>query len=755
MIYQFLKFKLNTSTQELYFTNQKIALTKQNYKLLLYLLENNKSLSSKTDLVNTVWDGRVVADNTIDKSITKLKKILNKYSHQDYFETQYGKGIRLLPEVVIHSDKFRRKYLYLIASLIIVIILLNTTNFSSKISDIKTIKKHLLLILPNKKLDNTTHWWSANNHKIIENVLAENSRISIMDFNEKPKNLDIKHYLKHLWIISPQLKVLKTSIKKSHEEYQLDLVLTDNIQNTESINIKNKDYNNLIKSAHNWLSKKITNREIEEHISFLNNSTITENYLRGLQNVSDGKLEKAEKYFDLCLLDNPNFHLCTLDLARVKHIQGNNNEALAQINSLLSMQIPTIIALKANILQGDIYLKTNEINQAKAVYQNIINNYANNDLIMETKLKLSQTYSQLNKKTSAIKLLDDLIASTPENYYAQLLAEAYENKAVVLENLGELKFAKTSINKAKVIYNKLGDIDGEAKVYKLLAKISQQENNYTKATLELNHALGIDKVLQNNLNIAETVSSLIKIHYSQGQFNKVLLYSRQLYDMSIINNFSSYKLIATIYLTKSAIIKKQWGKAQLLLDEYTQLSLETNNFREIVNNKLLYLDFLLESNNYSEIPALINHTHAIINENNFVDLQIQLDEKFGNYYYAIKQSRRAISLLTTSLFHARKSNDIHTIISTTLLLTKIHLSKKEAISANKLLISLESYSPFAYPYLLLKSKTQQTMGHLLHALELANKCKRQANDFWQKDDENYLNELISLNKNHKKKNNKS
>ncbi|AZZ99967.1 winged helix-turn-helix domain-containing protein [Pseudoalteromonas sp. R3] len=63
------------------------------YELLMYFIEHNAQLVSRRDLVDAIWGGRFVDDNTINRAIFELRKAL-KLPHDDvqYIKTVYKKG---------------------------------------------------------------------------------------------------------------------------------------------------------------------------------------------------------------------------------------------------------------------------------------------------------------------------------------------------------------------------------------------------------------------------------------------------------------------------------------------------------------------------------------------------------------------------------------------------------------------------------------------------------------------------------------
>ncbi len=99
MKYKFSHFILTTDSKELSINGAPIDITKQLYDLLLLFVENPKTVFSKDDLINKVWKGRYVTENTIDQSVSKLRKLLNTTKKDQFIKTVYGKGFQFIHEV--------------------------------------------------------------------------------------------------------------------------------------------------------------------------------------------------------------------------------------------------------------------------------------------------------------------------------------------------------------------------------------------------------------------------------------------------------------------------------------------------------------------------------------------------------------------------------------------------------------------------------------------------------------------------------
>ncbi len=98
--YLFDSFELDPSTVELRHDGAVVALEPQVFALLLLLVENRERLVSRDEIIEKVWDGRVVSDSAIDSRIKSARKALGDDGDaQRCIRTVRGQGFRFVGEV--------------------------------------------------------------------------------------------------------------------------------------------------------------------------------------------------------------------------------------------------------------------------------------------------------------------------------------------------------------------------------------------------------------------------------------------------------------------------------------------------------------------------------------------------------------------------------------------------------------------------------------------------------------------------------
>lgn len=112
MIYAFDDFELDAQKVELCGSGAAIALEPQVFALLLLLIENQERLVSRDEIIEKVWDGRIVSESALSSRIKALRAALGDDGKaQRYIRTVHGRGFRFVGEariarssVVVVSD---------------------------------------------------------------------------------------------------------------------------------------------------------------------------------------------------------------------------------------------------------------------------------------------------------------------------------------------------------------------------------------------------------------------------------------------------------------------------------------------------------------------------------------------------------------------------------------------------------------------------------------------------------------------------
>ncbi len=100
MKYRFAEFEIDCNLFELRKEDDSIHVEPKVFALLQYLAENPEKVISQDELIDTVWNGRIVSDAAVMTAIANARKALgDSGSKQNFIKTVRGRGIRFTAEV--------------------------------------------------------------------------------------------------------------------------------------------------------------------------------------------------------------------------------------------------------------------------------------------------------------------------------------------------------------------------------------------------------------------------------------------------------------------------------------------------------------------------------------------------------------------------------------------------------------------------------------------------------------------------------
>lgn len=91
---------LNTGDHSLTYQGEKVPLTKNEYKILLILMENKDRVVSREKLMEKLWESdSFIDENTLTVNVGRLRKKLEGAGLKDFIVTKFGEGYLITSEV--------------------------------------------------------------------------------------------------------------------------------------------------------------------------------------------------------------------------------------------------------------------------------------------------------------------------------------------------------------------------------------------------------------------------------------------------------------------------------------------------------------------------------------------------------------------------------------------------------------------------------------------------------------------------------
>ena len=756
MIYQFHNFILNTKTEVLESNNEVIKLINQDFKLLTFFVENPGKIFSKKEIISQAWKGRQVTKNSVDQSVSKLRKILSQYQSHECIKTVYARGFNF--DVIVKRvdqplpKKIMKHYKSMLVLMLTVALALYLFYQDNLVENVKNDDNALLLIIAQES-ENEDDSLNQAYVSLIDEVMEYSNVAKLKDYKQKPQYLDRQQYLVNQWKISPNLKLVTSQISHENELFTIKLNILDKLQNKRSQSFSNPNLSQGIRAASQWLAHEVNQSNSSNTIDSLipEDSEAVEFYIQGLASFGKGEIGKSEHFLQLCLDKKPDFYLARLQLARVKSAQGKQDQGLAILDTLTQIKTSPQLAIEIENVRGTIYNIQGKDEINRDLYLSVLEKYKNQPAhqLNDTKYRLSFTYTKLTEFDNALVLLNELESSIVSSENPELLAHVLQKKASILQKLGHITEAQNSAEKSLKHFFHLSDLLGEAKIHTTLARIATHQSKYKESVEHLQQSLSICKALDYKLGYGATLNELIYVLMVQGELSQAWELNKEMQKIAIDIDYNAMLQIAKQFSTDISRIQKKWLPAEIYLQEHLHLAQKSNNKSALLRNKLLALELLLdqgkiENNKTENVITLINQIQKHIDQSKEIRLQPRLNKDLARYYLLTNQTERAISLLLSSRELAKKTSDGEVIIDINNILAELYIKSNNPQKALATLEQSSEFNPIPYPYLLLKSKANKLQGNTLKALDFVNECKVLSNELWTIEDNIYLNSLIEL-----------
>ena len=104
--YKFEEFKIDAAKRRFFCNGQEIELRDRDFDVLLFLIENRSEIQSKDAIIKSVWDGTIVEDNSVERAIVNIRKVLGDDAANPWFiKTVRGRGYLFICDVEESSEE--------------------------------------------------------------------------------------------------------------------------------------------------------------------------------------------------------------------------------------------------------------------------------------------------------------------------------------------------------------------------------------------------------------------------------------------------------------------------------------------------------------------------------------------------------------------------------------------------------------------------------------------------------------------------
>ncbi len=104
--FRFADFEINVARQELRRAGAIVHIEPQVFDLLVHLIRNRDRIVSKDELIDVIWQGRIVSEATLSSRISAARRALGDSGNgQSFIRTLHKRGFRFIGDVDCRSGE--------------------------------------------------------------------------------------------------------------------------------------------------------------------------------------------------------------------------------------------------------------------------------------------------------------------------------------------------------------------------------------------------------------------------------------------------------------------------------------------------------------------------------------------------------------------------------------------------------------------------------------------------------------------------
>jgi TolB-like protein len=105
VIYRFNQFTLDTEQYQLCLSEKPVAVEPLAFDLLVYLIEHRDRVVTREELLDNLWEGKVVTDAALGARLKDARKAVgDSGKKQDIIKTLHGRGYQFIAKILEHSE---------------------------------------------------------------------------------------------------------------------------------------------------------------------------------------------------------------------------------------------------------------------------------------------------------------------------------------------------------------------------------------------------------------------------------------------------------------------------------------------------------------------------------------------------------------------------------------------------------------------------------------------------------------------------
>lgn len=582
-VYSFGLFKLDPSARTLLKAGQPVKIHARSFDLLKFLVEHANRVASKEQLLGEIWKDVHVSDNSVDKQISLIRKILGDGSDgRPYIETIPGEGYRFRPVSIFDSGsqgrrigpRFRIGAILAASVLSGVAIWAYSNHKKSGGMPYQSFGRKSIAVLDFRNVTGSpdVEWLSTALGEMLAADLTASGRfqavpgaevsraLSEISFkaNTPPAPAQIERIAKRVG--ADRVVIGRYSV--SRDQFRVDAELlsgrSDEVIAAVSETGTQDDLFQVVSRVGRELAEKLQDRELSEtevarlKASFPEDSRARQDYYQGLARLRAGNAVAAAHFLEEAVSRDPGFPLAHSALAEALAILGYETKAIEEAKraSETAAALPRDQVLAS---EGQYYTVNRDWLRAVKVY-GALNSLWPDDFDYLLKLanaeakqgREKEAYEAINQLRKLSVSPDDPRPDLAEASVADIFADYNRENRVAgiaeakarhrsetvqaaraelkeswaLDNLGQLSQAVTKANEAKAIFSSFGDRGNEARAWKNLGDAYFDQSKLDLSVHAYGNAISTFRALEWQSGVAVGLNNLAYAIKDQGDLSK-------------------------------------------------------------------------------------------------------------------------------------------------------------------------------------------------------------------------------------------
>jgi len=772
MSYKIDNFQINTNLREIYLNGVLQVIEPKVYEVIIFFIENANKAISKDELQDAIWPNVEVSETAITRAVMKARKALNDESNpQNYIQTIHGHGYKFIAEIKIIENDSEPKATsktdtneaqttlfksISVKTTLLILTLLSFIGIGLVYLNQETpeeISQHKLMVLPvsNQIEDESYSWVSLGLMSLASKVIESGSHVSLLEDSESLKSLD---FLKtNIFPVSQeninQLKqhfnvdyVVASELKKNNEkQYELRYSVYHPKGAYSEVKIEGDNPSGLAQKMAKQITQLLPGQVTTAIENVVSEDDFTnELYSRGMSYQIQGYADKAQKYFELAIEQDPTLIAAKIELAIVKRKLSDYQGSIDDLQNLLQNldrypQDPTN-ELEIYYALGVAYFRMRNLEEASGFY-----------------LKTYDKANKLNKSEFQIKSTNAL--------------------GILERNLGHYDEARKWANESLTISRKHNNSDVPNAIY-LLGQIERELQNTDKAISLFNQAYEEFNKKQQYREATRVMNAYSLLLAKKGRYSEAIERLKETLEFKYKLNDGIGIIDTKLSLTDVYLETEDIPALERLYNELQQYIAETNiNSRQFEMTKLdIYIDFL--KNDYQTTLDKITKLPDDFNSRSIDMVQMKCKQKLGDkdiikvwldefsYLKSGEDSRMRMYWLDLENFYLesygsaqelqesykqrlRLSRAMGNDATSANILLKIgqqHIQNNQLAEASDTLNELKIMSLDWWQIDLFEAEIMNISGEHEQAVELATSAKQKASSVWGDKEEARLQNLL-------------